>query len=78
MSVLMFANEILKSIKWRLQLWYGLILVVVLAGFGLPPINWNADGKCAGLTTNCSAALAIIADALRRPPPHGPDRQTAF
>ena len=23
-----------KSIKWRLQLWYGLILVIVLAGFG--------------------------------------------
>ena len=23
-----------KSIKWRLQIWYGLILVVVLAGFG--------------------------------------------
>ncbi len=26
---------IFKSIKWRLQIWYGLILVVVLAGFGL-------------------------------------------
>src|SRR5208283_3289888 len=25
---------IFKSIKWRLQIWYGLILVVVLAGFG--------------------------------------------
>ena len=26
--------KIFNSIKWRLQLWYGLILVVVLAGFG--------------------------------------------
>ena len=26
--------KIFKSIKWRLQIWYGLILVVVLAGFG--------------------------------------------
>jgi two-component system, OmpR family, sensor kinase len=26
--------KIFKSIKWRLQLWYGLILVAVLAGFG--------------------------------------------
>jgi two-component system, OmpR family, sensor kinase len=26
---------ILKSIKWRLQLWYGLILVAVLVGFGV-------------------------------------------
>jgi len=26
--------KIFKSIKWRLQIWYGLILVVVLTGFG--------------------------------------------
>ena len=26
--------KIFKSIKWRLQIWYGLILVAVLAGFG--------------------------------------------
>ncbi len=26
--------KIFKSIKWRLQLWYGLILLAVLAGFG--------------------------------------------
>jgi two-component system, OmpR family, sensor kinase len=26
---------ILKSIKWRLQLWYGLILLLVLVGFGV-------------------------------------------
>jgi hypothetical protein len=25
---------IFQSIKWRLQIWYGLILVAVLAGFG--------------------------------------------
>ena len=30
----MFATNDFKSIKWRLQIWYGLILVVVLAGFG--------------------------------------------
>ena len=24
----------LNSIRWRLQIWYGLILVAVLAGFG--------------------------------------------
>ena len=27
--------KLFKSIKWRLQLWYGLILVVVLAGLGV-------------------------------------------
>src|ERR1041385_1655557 len=25
---------IISSIRWRLQLWYGLLLVIVLAGFG--------------------------------------------
>ena len=25
---------IFKSIRWRLQIWYGLILFAVLAGFG--------------------------------------------
>ena len=24
-----------KSIRWRLQMWYGLILLAVLAGFGV-------------------------------------------
>ena len=36
--------KIYKSIKWRLQLWYGLILVVVLAGFGLTVPPGRADG----------------------------------
>ena len=37
--------KIFKSIKWRLQIWYGLILVAVLAGLASLLINWNTANQ---------------------------------
>jgi len=48
---------IFKSIKWRLQLWYGLILVVVLAVLASRRTSWNAVGCLGGLMTSSIAGL---------------------
>jgi two-component system, OmpR family, sensor kinase len=57
-----------KSIKWRLQLWYGLILVAVLAGFGVTAyqLEWGRQMRL------IDGALKRRLDALSfavHPPP---------
>ncbi len=64
---------IFKSIKWRLQLWYGLILVIVLAGFGFTAYRLEWDRQMRRIDEELQRRIGIIADALRRPPPRGPD-----
>jgi signal transduction histidine kinase len=61
-----------KSIKWRLQIWYGLILVVVLAGFGLTAINLERERQMTWLMTNLEQRFAVVAGALHPRPPGGP------
>ena len=41
--------KIPKSIKWRLQIWYGLILVIVLAGVPVYFL-WNRRAAAAAAT----------------------------
>ena len=55
--------KIFKSIKWRLQIWYGLILVVVLAGFGVTAYQLERDRQCAGWMTNCTGGSALWSSA---------------
>jgi heavy metal sensor kinase len=40
-----FSKMIFKSIKWRLQIWYGLILVIVLASFGFTAYEVARDNQ---------------------------------
>ena len=64
--------KIFKSIKWRLQIWYGLILVVVLAGFGFTAYQLER-GRMVGRTDDeLHRRFAILASALR-PLPRGPE-----
>ena len=62
-----------KSIKWRLQLWYGLILVVVLAGFGFTAYQLERGRLLGRIDGELRRRVEILAGALRRPPPHGPE-----
>jgi two-component system, OmpR family, sensor kinase len=62
---------IFKSIKWRLQIWYGLILVVVLAGFGITAYQLERGRVLRKVDDELGMRLHIIADAVH-PPPHGP------
>ena len=73
----------LNSIRWRLQIWYGLILVAVLTGFGVTafrleqgPVYRHVDGEL-------QRRAGGLAQLLRQPPrnrgPQGPpDGQRPF
>jgi heavy metal sensor kinase len=61
--------RILKSIKWRLQLWYGLILVVVLAGFGFTAYQLERNRQFRHLDDELHQRIGILANNLHRPPP---------
>ena len=63
--------KIFKSIKWRLQLWYGLILVVVLAGFGFTAYQLQRNRQFRQVDDELHRRISILASALHRPPPRG-------
>jgi two-component system, OmpR family, sensor kinase len=57
-----------KSIKWRLQLWYGLILVVVLAGFGFTAYRLERGRVLRKVDDGLNMRLHLITEALHLPP----------
>jgi signal transduction histidine kinase len=62
----------LRSIKWRLQLWYGLILVLVLAGFGVTACQLEWGRQMRRIDDELQRRVGVIATAFRRPP-RGPE-----
>ena len=65
--------KIFKSIKWRLQLWYGLILVVVLAGFGIVAYQMERNRQFGRIDQELHRRVNVLANALHRPPPRRQD-----
>ncbi|HEX3890093.1 MAG TPA: ATP-binding protein [Verrucomicrobiae bacterium] len=63
--------KIFNSIKWRLQIWYGLILVVVLVGFGFTAYQLERNRQFRHVDDDLRRRIAVINDAL-----HGPPRGT--
>ncbi|HEY1716818.1 MAG TPA: hypothetical protein VGH42_00825, partial [Verrucomicrobiae bacterium] len=63
--------KIFNSIKWRLQIWYGLILVVVLAGFGFTAYQLERGRQFGRINDELQRRFGILANALHRPPPRG-------
>lgn len=63
--------KIFKSIKWRLQIWYGLILVTVLAALGITAYHLQRDLLMGRIDSELQRRFAVIADALHG---HGPER----
>ena len=59
--------KIFKSIKWRLQLWYGLILVVVLGGFGFTAYQLERGRVLRKVDDDLGMRLRVVADALHLP-----------
>jgi signal transduction histidine kinase len=70
--------KIFKSIRWRLQIWYGLILVVVLAGFGFTAYQLERGRLLNQIDDELHRRLGILAQVLRRPPPREPDANRPF
>jgi two-component system, OmpR family, sensor kinase len=60
---------IFNSIRWRLQGWHGLILVVVLAGFGLTAYQVAKDNQFRRIDQDLGQRLMAL---LRPQPPKGP------
>jgi len=65
--------KIFKSIKWRLQLWYGLILVVVLAGFGFTAYLLEWGRQMQQIRVQFQWRRDFLLNSLHRPP-RGPNQ----
>ncbi|MEI6074685.1 MAG: ATP-binding protein [Verrucomicrobiota bacterium] len=75
--------------KWRLQLWYGLILLVVLVGFGGTAYQLERNRQLRRIDAELHRRIGVVGNALHRPaqrdfngggppvgpPPHGRDPQ---
>ena len=61
----------LHSIRWRLQLWYGLILVAVLAGFGFTAFTLERSRQFRNLDDQLTRRLGALANGLGAPPRRG-------
>ncbi|HEY5345798.1 MAG TPA: ATP-binding protein [Verrucomicrobiae bacterium] len=61
--------KIFKSIKWRLQIWYGLILVIVLAGFGITAYQLERNRQFRQIDDELHRRVGVLGNALHRPPP---------
>jgi heavy metal sensor kinase len=57
-----------KSIKWRLQLWYGLILVTVLAGFGITAYQLERNRIFRRVDEEIHRRLAMLMQSTHRRP----------
>src|SRR4051812_40996494 len=59
---------LLNSIRWRLQLWHGLLLVVVLAGFGLTAYQLQRSTQLRRIDEELQARLTVAGGLARRAP----------
>jgi heavy metal sensor kinase len=65
-----------KSIKWRLQLWYGIILVAVLAGFGVTAYQLERNRVFRAEDDQLHRRLSVLMRPLHHD--HGPGRDQPF
>lgn len=59
---------IFKSIKWRLQLWYGLSLLLVLAGFGFTAFQLERTRTLRKIDGELQRRADLLLQAMRRSP----------
>src|SRR5437870_3843459 len=60
--------KIFNSIKWRLQIWYGLILVAVLAGFGFTAHQIDCNRQFQQIHNELEQRFGTVANALHGRP----------
>jgi heavy metal sensor kinase len=56
---------IFKSIRWRLQIWYGLILLTVLAGFGATAFHLQSERLWQRIDGELQRRANVLAGSLR-------------
>jgi heavy metal sensor kinase len=67
--------KIFKSIKWQLQIWYGLILVFVLTTLGITAYKLESNLLFSRIDSELQRRFGVLGDALHphpHPPDHGP------
>jgi two-component system, OmpR family, sensor kinase len=67
--------KMFKSIKWQLQIWYGLILVFVLAGFGFTAYQLERGRQMRRIDGELHMRFGLLANAIHEslpPPPNRP------
>ena len=62
----MHRMNFLHSIRWRLQLWHGLLLAFVLAGFGVTAARLHRADQWARIDRSLEERLAMLPGAMRR------------
>jgi len=63
-----------RSIRWRLQLWYGVLLVAMLAGFGTTAFQLEKARRFRRIDAELQTRLSVLVDALRTNRDGGADR----
>src|SRR5579862_6199664 len=69
--------KVFKSIKWRLQTGYGLVLAGVLLALVGTSYQMDQDRQFSNINVEMNSHIATIMDLMRFPPPpprHGPDQ----
>lgn len=67
-----------QSLRWRLQAWYGLLLLVVLIAFGSTALHLEKTERLRGVDSDLQRRLSALVNALRAPqerPPGDRPRQ---
>jgi hypothetical protein len=60
-----------NSIRWRLQLWHGLVLVLVLAGFGFTAHQLDRISRFRRIDQELQQRVSVLTGVLRRGGPRG-------
>ncbi len=63
-----------RSIRWRLQLWYGALFVAVVCGFGFTAFHLESARQFHKIDEELQVRLSVLVDALRGAPDRGKDR----
>ena len=65
---------IFKSIRARLQIWYGIILVVLLSGFGITTFQLERTRQLREVDDELSERISLLMREFRQPNPERPRR----
>ena len=61
------------SIRWRMQLWHGLLLALVLAGFGFTAWRLQRENQMARVDRELEQRMGLVEESLRPRNTAGPD-----
>jgi heavy metal sensor kinase len=64
-----------RSIRWRLQLWYGALLTAVLCGFGFTAFHLESARQFRRMDEGLQVRISALVDALRAAPDRGQERK---